>query len=104
MDRYEMRVYRPMVGDVFKLNSIPTQIRYTNQTNIKVGIKLYVMEGGTKMMTEEYVCKYVNYSKKMPKITFVVTGVVYESVFNKYFRWFFKYPIKSILIECIGRR
>jgi hypothetical protein len=98
MDRVAMRAYRPMIGDVFELKSIPIQVKYISQSNIRVGVKLYVVEDDAKMMISEYVCHY----RKMPKLAFIITGVVYKSVLSKYFRWFLKYPIKSILVKCIG--
>jgi len=98
MDRVSMRVYRPMIGDVFELKSIPIQVKYIRQSNIKVGVKLYVVAEIARMMTREYVCHYM----EVPKMTFVVTGVMYKSRLNRYFRWFLRYPIKSISVKYVG--
>lgn len=96
MDRFEMRVYKPKVGDVFKLNDIRSKIVYDKKSSIKCGKKLFVLNGKHKMFAEDMECVLL----ETPKMVYIITEVKYKSRF-KIVIFFSKDTFEHILIKRI---
>lgn len=93
-----MRAIKLEKDMVFRYDDIPYQIKYRNQSHMKVGDMLILLDGEYKLSHSIDV--------KVPptpiKATFVILDIEYKNLFNRMFKSFLKEPIKSMEIKCMA--
>lgn len=113
MDRYEQRLRKVSIGDVHELFNVHKQIQYSKQYKLKVGTELFTMDGNSKFVSSELfprnaeeVSHVMNTSLRTfsvkPLRTLIIKEIKYKSRLQRFFRWFLKYPIASVVIEVVS--